>query len=56
VLRSQKLVRFRKEGKMAFYSLDDAHIDSLMKEALRHVREGAGLGRETTGLVRESVG
>jgi DNA-binding transcriptional ArsR family regulator len=56
VLRSQKLARFRKEGKMAFYSLDDAHIDSLMKEALRHVREGAGLGRETTGLVRESVG
>jgi DNA-binding transcriptional ArsR family regulator len=56
VLRSQKLARFRKEGKMAFYSLDDAHIDSLMKEALRHVREGAGPGRETTGLVRESVG
>jgi ArsR family transcriptional regulator, lead/cadmium/zinc/bismuth-responsive transcriptional repressor len=56
VLRSQKLVRFRKEGKMAFYSLDDAHIDSLMKEALRHVREGAGPGRETTGLVRESAG
>jgi DNA-binding transcriptional ArsR family regulator len=56
VLRSQKLARFRKEGKMAFYSLDDAHIDSLMKEALRHVREGAGLGRETTGLVRESAG
>jgi DNA-binding transcriptional ArsR family regulator len=56
VLRSQKLARFRKEGKMAFYSLDDAHIDSLMKEALRHVREGAGPGRETTGLVRESAG
>ena len=41
VLRSQRLVRYRKEGKMAFYSLDDAHIDSLMKVALRHVREGA---------------
>ena len=56
VLRSQKLVRFRKEGKMAFYSLDDAHIDSLMKEALRHVREGADQGRETKERVRESVG
>jgi len=40
VLRSQKLVRYRKEGKMAFYSLDDEHVDSLMREVLRHVREG----------------
>ena len=56
VLRSQKLVRFRKEGKMAFYSLDDAHIDVLMKEALRHVREGAGQVPEGTERVRESVG
>ena len=40
VLRSQRLVRFRKEGKMAYYSLDDEHIVTLMKEALRHVREG----------------
>ena len=40
VLRSQRLVRFRKEGKMAYYSLDDEHVVSLMKEALRHVREG----------------
>ncbi len=56
VLRSQKLVRYRKEGKMAFYSLDDAHIDSLLKEALRHVREGAGQVREATERVRESAG
>ncbi len=55
VLRNQKLVRFRKEGKMAFYSLDDAHIDSLMKEALRHVREGADQYRGTE-RVRESAG
>jgi DNA-binding transcriptional ArsR family regulator len=40
VLRSQKLVRFRREGKMAYYSLDDEHIDSLMQVVLRHVREG----------------
>ncbi len=43
VLRSQKLVRVRKEGKMAYYSLDDDHIDTLMKVALQHIREGAGL-------------
>jgi len=40
VLRSHKIVRFGKEGKMAYYSLDDEHIDTLMREALRHVREG----------------
>jgi len=39
VLRSHRIVRFRKEGKMAYYSLDDEHIDTLMREALRHVRE-----------------
>lgn len=43
VLRSQKLVRYRKEGKMAYYSLDDGHIDTLMRVALQHIREGAGL-------------
>ena len=26
VLRNMKLVKYRKEGKMAFYSLDDEHI------------------------------
>lgn len=56
VLRSQKLVRYRREGKMAFYSLDDAHIDVLMKEALRHVREGPDLVREGTQRVGKSAG
>lgn len=56
VLRSQRLVRYRKEGKMAFYSLDDAHIDALMKVALRHVREGAGQAPGRTKWDRESAG
>ncbi|GAB4234135.1 MAG: metalloregulator ArsR/SmtB family transcription factor [Deltaproteobacteria bacterium] len=56
VLRGQRLVRYRKEGKMAFYSLDDAHIDALMKVALRHVREGADHAPERTERVRESAG
>lgn len=46
VLRSQKLVKYRKEGKMAYYSLDDEHIDALMKEALQHVREDGRGGKE----------
>lgn len=39
LLRSMKLVKFRKEGKMAYYSLDDAHIGTLFTEGLRHVEE-----------------
>jgi ArsR family transcriptional regulator len=40
LLRGQGLVRFRKEGKMAFYTLDDDHIKRLMAEGISHVEEG----------------
>ena len=39
VLRDMKLVRSRKEGKISYYSLDDIHINFLLKEGLRHVIE-----------------
>ena len=39
LLRAQRLVKYRKEGKMAFYSLDDEHIERLFDEGMRHVRE-----------------
>ena len=39
VLRNMKLVKYRKEGKMAFYSLDDEHIKNLFDEGIRHVKE-----------------
>lgn len=38
VLRNMKLVRYRKDGKMAYYSLDDEHIEHLFNEGLRHVK------------------
>lgn len=38
-LRQMKLVRFRKEGKIAYYSLDDEHISHLLDEGFRHVEE-----------------
>ena len=56
VLRNKKLVRYRKEGKMAFYSLDDAHIDVLMKVALQHVGEEMDNDGKRAEQVRESVG
>lgn len=38
-LRQMKLVRFRKEGKIAYYTLDDDHIANLLDEGFRHVEE-----------------
>ena len=38
-LRQMKLVRFRKEGKIAYYRLDDDHITNLLAEGFRHVEE-----------------
>lgn len=39
LLRSARLVKFRKEGKNAFYSLDDDHVHTLLRQGLSHVRE-----------------
>ena len=39
LLRAAKLVKFRKEGKMAYYSLDDDHIRNLFEEGIHHVEE-----------------
>ncbi len=38
VLRNLRLVKFRKEGKNVFYSLDDEHIELLFDQGLDHIR------------------
>ena len=38
ILRNLKLVKFRKEGKMVIYSLDDDHVLQLFKQGLDHVK------------------
>ncbi len=38
-LRQMKLVKFRKEGKIAYYALDDEHISNLLDIGFRHVEE-----------------
>lgn len=38
-LRQMKLVRFRKEGKIAYYTLDDEHINNLLDVGFHHVEE-----------------
>ncbi len=40
LLRGQRLVRYRKDGKSAYYTLDDEHISHLFVEGLRHVVGG----------------
>ncbi len=37
VLRQNDLVKFRKEGKAVFYSLDDDHVSVLLKQGLCHM-------------------
>jgi DNA-binding transcriptional ArsR family regulator len=38
-LRQLRLVRFRREGKISYYSLDDHHIKRLLDLGLEHVGE-----------------
>ena len=40
LLRGQRLVKFRKEGKIAYYTLDDDHIRNLLEECAKHVEAG----------------
>lgn len=40
LLRNMGLARYRKEGKFAYYSLDDAHVGTIIKAALEHLKEG----------------
>ncbi|MBF1045570.1 MAG: helix-turn-helix domain-containing protein [Peptostreptococcus sp.] len=39
VLKKARLVKFRKEGKTVFYSLDDQHIDKIFSFGLDHIKE-----------------
>ena len=39
LLRGMRLVRYRREGKLAYYSLDDQHVHQLFEAGLEHMRE-----------------
>jgi ArsR family transcriptional regulator len=41
LLRSVRLVRPRRAGRMVFYALDDQHIIGLFEQGLEHVEESA---------------
>lgn len=40
ILKAMRLVKYRREGKQVFYSLDDHHIVELIKQAQEHFQEG----------------
>lgn len=39
VLKQAKLVKFRKEGKVVYYSLDDEHVKEIYEKGREHVEE-----------------
>lgn len=39
VLRNLDLVKYRRDGKISYYSLNDKHINYLFEEGLKHVKE-----------------
>ncbi len=39
LLRASQLVRYRREGKNVYYTLDDEHVRTLIETALAHVQE-----------------
>lgn len=39
LLRSARLVRSRRDGKMAYYSLDDEHVRQIFDKGLAHIEE-----------------
>lgn len=40
LLRGQRLVRYRRQGRNVYYTLDDDHIRVLLEVSLRHVAHG----------------
>ncbi len=39
VLKQAKLVKYRKEGKVVYYSLDDEHVNEIVMKGREHIEE-----------------
>ncbi len=39
VLKSGKLVKFRREGKTVYYSLADEHVTRILNQGMEHIQE-----------------
>ena len=39
ILKQSRLVKYRRDGKVVYYSLDDDHVKAIINQALEHVKE-----------------
>lgn len=39
VLKQARLVKYRKDGKVVYYSLDDSHVKQIFEQGLIHINE-----------------
>lgn len=39
ILKQSKLVKYRREGKVVYYSLDDDHVKTIFDQGLSHIQE-----------------
>lgn len=39
ILREEKLVKIRREGKVVYYSLADSHVKEIIEKAVEHINE-----------------
>ena len=46
VLKQAKLVKYRKDGKSVYYSLDDEHVKQIFEKGREHIEEAWVLFRE----------
>ncbi|MGE4215267.1 MAG: ArsR/SmtB family transcription factor [Anaerotignaceae bacterium] len=42
VLRQSELVKYRKEGKTVYYSLDDSHVENVLRQGIGHIKHKKG--------------
>lgn len=42
VLKNARLVKFRREGKVVYYSLDDEHVREIISAGFEHIQHGDG--------------
>ncbi|MGL5633795.1 MAG: ArsR/SmtB family transcription factor [Sarcina sp.] len=42
VLKNARLVKFRRDGKVVYYSLDDMHVKQIFDQGLNHITELGG--------------
>ena len=39
ILRGARLVKYRRDGKQIFYSIDDEHINKIVETTIEHIKE-----------------